>query len=70
MIKLENVTTKRYYYLVAYRDLFDDNLLDIFRGGNNRNVRVSLHFDSADARKSEIKRLIQRRIQRGYTLVD
>lgn len=69
MIKFENTITKRYYYLLAEKDLFDAYILIIMRGSRHRNIRLSLCFNSPDARQNEIDRLSKRRIRRGYTLV-
>ena len=71
MVKFENKSNGRYYYLVVETDLFGDNVLNITRGGaffNRRNIRsVS---GSMEEIQREITRLTKIRLQRGYTLVN
>jgi hypothetical protein len=71
MIKFENKENGRYYYLSIERDLFDDYILCVLRGGRHhrRIVRQFVHVDNQAIQK-EIQRLSRLRLQRGYTLVN
>lgn len=70
MIKFENQSNGRYYYLSIEKDLFDDYVLCVLRGGRNhrRNVRQFINLDCKEIDK-EIEKLSKRRLQRGYTLI-
>lgn len=72
MIKFENYTNGRYYYLIQGTDLLNDYTLTIIHGGNlfgkRRAVRVYGYRCESDLQK-EIHRLCKKRVQRGYTLV-
>ena len=69
MLKFENKSNGRFYYLEVERDMINDFVLTIIRGG--KRVRVVRHrgFDSANHLNAEITRLTKRRLKRGYELV-
>lgn len=69
MIKFENVNTLRYFYLITHKDLFDQWVLTIIRGGRHHRVVRHFGFNCRTAIKKEIEKISKRRIQRGYTLV-
>ena len=69
MIKLENKTNGRFYYLSLQRDLLDDLVLTITRGGARISLVRSKGFRDMALCTKEISRIIKRRLQRGYTLV-
>jgi len=70
MIKFENKNNGRYFYLYIARDMFDDLVLTVIRGG--RNARVLRNYRSGDlpVLEGEIARISKQRIKRGYTLVN
>jgi len=71
MIKFENKENGRYYYLMIERDLFDDFVLRIIRGGIYARRSICQYKAlSEDAIEKEIQRLSRIRLQRGYTLVN
>ncbi len=71
MIKFENESNGRYYYIMIEKDLFDDHILCVLRGGRNhrRIVRQFVHADREEIYR-EIQRITKIRISRGYTLVN
>lgn len=69
MLKFENPNNGRYYYIFKERDLLNDLVLTVIRGGNNTHVRRSIGFDCELAIHKEICRLSKKRIKRGYILV-
>lgn len=68
MLKFENPTNGRYYYLDVQRDLLDDCVLVIFRGGHHHNRIDRIFLPSGDALRTTINRLSKRRLARGYIL--
>lgn len=71
MIKFENKNNGRYYYLIIEKDLFDDFILCVLRGGRNhrRIIRQFVHPDHEEINR-EIQRITRIRLKRGYTLVN
>lgn len=71
MIKFENKSNGRYYYLYIQRDMLNDVVLTVVRGGRNVRVarNVSILYDNRDSLSDEIARLSKRRIKRGYHLI-
>lgn len=69
MIKFENKENGRFYYLTLQKDILNDIVLTIIRGGNHISVRRTVRFNSLESITQEIQRLIKRRLARGYTLV-
>ncbi len=71
MIKFENQTNGRYYYLLVETDLFDSNVLVVIRGGNLFNVRPArLLAGSIEAINRKIQEITRIRLRRGYTIVE
>jgi len=71
MLKFYNQTNGRYYYMSIERDLFDDYVLNVVRGGISKRIHYN-PFVHQDVEKvhGEIARLSRIRLQRGYTLVN
>lgn len=69
MIKFENKTNGRFYYLSIQKDLLNDIVLTIIRGGSNSRVVRNICYDSMESIMKELQRLMKRRLKRGYTLV-
>lgn len=69
MLKFENKTNGRFYYLSIERDLLNDLILRIVRGGHSVSLcRTVSHLDPETMLK-KIQEIIKKRIRRGYTLV-
>ena len=69
MIKFENKENGRYYYLSINRDLLNEFVLTIARGGRNIHLVRHLGYACIGTIHKEIERLSKRRLKRGYTLV-
>lgn len=70
MIKFENKENGRFYYLSVKKDLFDEWVLVIFRGGANSRVVRTFGFNCLYSIQNEINRIAKIRLKRGYTLID
>lgn len=68
MIKFER-SDGRYYYMSVERDLFNDLVLMVIRGGASANRRYSVCVGHVQDIMAELLRLCKRRLQRGYILV-
>ena len=68
MIKFENPTNGRYYYLQIDRDILNDLVLTIIRGGSRSNSRVVRHFGYKCPLtiQREIQRICKVRLRHGY----
>ena len=69
MIKFENKSNGRYYYLIKNMDIFSENTLTIIRGGYNSRVVRHFGYNCSEIIEREIERISRIRIKRGYTLV-
>jgi len=69
MIKFENKSNGRFYYLKIESDMLNECILRIFFGGQNISRVRTVSYDSKDAIQKEIERLSKRRIKRGYEIV-
>ncbi len=69
MLKFENKTNGRFFYLSVNQDLLNDLVLTITRGGNHHRVIRHFGFSNEESLKKEIERLSKRRIKRGYSLI-
>ncbi len=71
MLKFENQTNGRYYYIYVETDLFGDNVLRVIRGGCGiKRVSGRVVAGNSEIIEKELKRLSRIRLQRGYTLVN
>lgn len=70
MIKFENRSNGRYYYLKTEKDMLDEYVLVVVRGGYRHRVVRRVGFGSLDACQKEIERISRIRINRGYSLVE
>lgn len=68
MLKFENPVNGRYYYLDVQRDLFDQCVLVIFRGGYHRTRIDRIFFADDCTLRTELLRRTKRRLARGYVL--
>ncbi len=69
MIKFENRSNGRYYYLMVQEDMLNEYVLTIIRGGYTSNVVRRMGFSSALVLQDKIDCLSKRRLQRGYSLI-
>jgi len=69
MIKFENRSNGRYYYLAVQRDMLNEYVLIIMRGGRAANIVRRMGFSSALVLQDRIDQLSKRRLQRGYSLI-
>lgn len=70
MIKYENRDNGRFYYLYISKDLLNDYVLNIVRGGRNVSVHRSRGFACPQTLNEEIRRICKIREKRGYRLVE
>lgn len=70
MLRFENHTNGRYYYISVEKDLFNELAVVVLRGGRNHRVIRTFGFCSREAIDAAIKRLCKRRIARGYILMN
>lgn len=68
-IKFENKTTNRYFYIQIDKDLINDYMMVIRRGGQFKNVILKKGFSCWNALQKELDKIMKRRLQRGYSLV-
>ena len=69
MIRFENRTNGRFYYMVVESESPDKFTLNIIRGGKYVRVITSIVCASLHVVNSELERLSKRRLKRGYSLV-
>ena len=69
MIKFENPSNGRYYYLQIERDLLNDSILRVNYGGKNIHRNRIIFCGSGNSILQEIDRISKRRVKRGYVLV-
>lgn len=69
MIKFENKTNGRFYYLCVEKDDDNTSRLCVFYGGRRvHRSRVAL-FEDRTILQREVEKITRRRLQRGYSLV-
>jgi hypothetical protein len=69
MLKFENSSNGRFYYLTVQKDMTGADVLVVVRGGSSVRVTRTYGFDSPQARDQKFKEIVQRRIRNGYSLV-
>lgn len=69
MLKFENPTNKRYYYISPQRDLLNDNIIIIYRGSPTKRITTSIYVGDNVNSKNELNKIIKRRLSRGYVQV-
>lgn len=70
MLKFENHSNGRYYYILVKKDILNDWVLTIIRGGSHSRVVRHFGYNCMEAINVEIERLTKRRLKRGYTLIE
>ena len=69
MLKFENKSNGRYYYIFVDKDMLDDIVLRIVYGGRYINRTRTILCSNRNLIQREIDRLSRKRLKRGYTLV-
>lgn len=69
MIKFENETNGRFYYLSIEKDLVHDCVLHVMYGGKNISRRRTAIYGDVEKVQREIERITKKRLSRGYSLV-
>ena len=69
MIKFENATNGRFYYLIIKTDLLNEMVLYANYGGVGISRSRTLCAGDRDTIHKEIERISKRRLKRGYSLV-
>lgn len=69
MIKFENKNNGRFYYLEVKKDLFDDLVIHITRGGRNSSINHLIFCPDTHSCELQINRITKTRLRRGYTLI-
>lgn len=69
MLKFENPSNGRFYYMFMMRDLFNDLNLCIFYGGRHSRFIRTIGYNCRNTIREEMERLSKRRLKRGYLLV-
>jgi hypothetical protein len=69
MLKFENASNGRFYYMTVQKDMTGADVLVVVRGGRDMRVSRTYGFDSPQARDQKFKEIVQRRIRNGYSLV-
>ena len=68
-ISFENKLNNRYYYIQIERDLLNNWLMVIHRGGDKKNVITKKGFECEILLNKEILSITKRRLQRGYSQI-
>ncbi len=69
MIKLENSTNGRWYYIYIRSDMLNANVLTVLRGGSGRSVLRHYGYGCVVTLQAAVDRLVNRRIRHGYLVV-
>lgn len=69
MIKFENKANARFFYLSVTRDMLNDTVLSVTRGGKNITVSNVVATGSPEVINEKILQITRKRLSRGYTLV-
>jgi len=69
MLKFENATNGRFYYIYIDRDIVNELVLRITYGGRNVSRTRTIFSGSHDNLRNEIDRISRKRLRRGYKLV-
>ena len=69
MLKFENKSNGRFYYIEVKRDMFGHGVVNIIRGGNNISVERIVFCGNARSIREKVRQISRRRTARGYTLI-
>lgn len=69
MLKFENKTNGRFYYVKVQRDLFGHLVINCNRGGVHHSIERILFCGNAREIREKIREIIKRRTARGYALI-
>lgn len=71
MIKFENKSNGRYYYIFVETDIFGHNILGVIRGGMyKRGVYIAILSGNMGSIAKKIQEITVIRLRRGYTIVN
>jgi hypothetical protein len=69
MLKFYNKNNQRYYFIAIEKDLFDDWILCVNRGGDRRHVVRRYGYSNLSSLNARLNDMIKKRLQRGYELI-
>jgi len=69
MLKFENKSNGRFYYVKVQKDLFGHLVINCNRGGHNYSIERILFCGDTREVREKIREIIKRRTARGYTLI-
>ena len=69
MIRFDNKSNGRFFYIQVGRDALNDMVLTVIRGGRGVSVVRHFGFNCLSLLQKEIDKLTKRRLKRGYDLV-
>lgn len=69
MLKFENKTNGRFYYVKVQKDIFGQWIINCNRGGVYYSVQRILFSGDVAAVRKKLQDIIKRRTARGYTLI-
>lgn len=68
MIKCERADG-RWYYIVIAKDMLDDYVVNVWRGGSGRTVLRRYGYECATAARAAVARLVRVRERHGYLIL-
>lgn len=69
MVRFENKTNGRFYYIEITKDLVNEHILRVTYGGYRVTRYRNLYVGSRDAMELALAHLTKRRLRRGYDLL-
>lgn len=69
MLKFKNYTNGRYYYVRYIKDMLDDYILCISRGGRHNRCMSNQVFRSLEEVQQKLFQIKKRRLANGYDLI-
>lgn len=69
MIKFFNEINKRYYFISVQKDLFDDWVLLVYRGGGRNHLIRTYGYANRSLLDERLNEMINKRIKRGYKII-
>lgn len=69
MIKFENPSNGRFYYILVIKDMINDSVLRIIYGGRRVSRQRNISCGHQNLLRLEIEKISKKRLSRGYILV-
>ncbi len=69
MVKFENKSNGRFYYLLVHKDMLNEWVLTIIRGGIHSRCVRHFGYHCRIRIEKEIQRISKKRLKNGYTLM-